>query len=120
MRCETCGAMFPQGTIHFCSTIPPNAEIEHLRALEDVADELAEQENRSYADFFKERDGYHWRTRAILAEKEVKRLRKTIEWQGQEYPDGKLCFCEMAIGHPSFSEHSEMCKATRRVLYGGK
>jgi hypothetical protein len=60
----------------------PNPEdcIKCLNAkLEDEAFELAEQEKLPYANFFNIRDGCFWRTRAILAEAEIVRLRADVE-----------------------------------------
>ncbi len=51
----------------------------HNRLLEDIDTELGEcqeWEGKSYQEFWPQRDGMRWRTRAIMAESEIERLKK--------------------------------------------
>jgi hypothetical protein len=43
-------------------------------------------------------------------------LAEALKMQGREYPDGQLCFCEMAIGNPMVTTHTPKCIAARAAL----
>ena len=56
-----------------------DAKSHNIILLDDIAEELdecQEWEGKSYKEFWPQRDGMRWRTRAIMAELEVERLKK--------------------------------------------
>jgi hypothetical protein len=47
-----------------------------------------------------------------------KLLTEALEGIGLDYPDGKKCFCGMAVGNLMCTGHSTQCNAARAALYG--
>ena len=46
----------------------------------------------------------------------VRDLRAVLLCLGRPYPQGALCFCDMAIGNPMYRVHTRACQQARRVL----
>ena len=43
-------------------------------------------------------------------------MRIALRKLAHDYPDGEPCFCQMAVGNPMVSGHSESCRELRRLL----
>jgi hypothetical protein len=52
----------------------------------------------------------------MMGKKLTKELYESLKKQGTIYPDGKLCFCQMAIGNPMVSSHSWICEISRSAI----
>ena len=50
----------------------------------------------------------------------VEKLERALIGLKRGTDEAVICFCEMAIGHPNYTEHSKGCLAARKALNSDK